>query len=189
MITCFWNLFFKSFELCSNPIQPKSCLFPKTNGRRFNLDWYNKYPWIEYSILIDRAFCFSCRLFGHNKNDNFKKNGYKNWKDGYRNLQAHEESISHKNSHICLTQRRLTNLPIHGQVQSQYEATVLRNRSNLKTIFRVVIFLAKQGLSFRGHLKNVDPFFDFFLLCRTKKKSWRRHCSGQKLINRITLIT
>ena len=145
-----------SYELCSNPIQPKSCVFPQTKGRRFNPDWYLKYSWLEYSVLIDRAFCFPCRLFGGNNSDYLKKNGWKSWKDGYRNLADHENSASNHNSHNSLSRRKLLSVPIHRQVNSQFEATVMRNRSNVKTIFQVIIFLAKQGLAFIGHFEHSE---------------------------------
>jgi len=43
------------------PFQPKTN-FPTVNGRRFRAEWYNTYPWLEYSLTLNRAFCFPCRL-------------------------------------------------------------------------------------------------------------------------------
>ncbi len=53
----------------SPPCQPViSGKFPTTyfsgKGRSFNPDWYKLYPWLEYSITKDAAFCYPCRLFG-----------------------------------------------------------------------------------------------------------------------------
>ena len=47
------------FEFNPRPIQP-IIKFPKTK-RRFVQTWYEKYHWLEYSINLDRAFCYSCR--------------------------------------------------------------------------------------------------------------------------------
>ncbi|CAF4657931.1 unnamed protein product [Rotaria socialis] len=43
------------------PFQPKTN-FPTVNGRHFRAEWYNTYPWLEYSLELNRAFCFPCRL-------------------------------------------------------------------------------------------------------------------------------
>lgn len=32
-------------------------------SRRFIVDWYNEYEWLEYSDEMDAAFCFCCRVF------------------------------------------------------------------------------------------------------------------------------
>ncbi|GJR45888.1 zinc finger MYM-type protein 1 [Tanacetum coccineum] len=56
----------------------------KTHPRRFQAKWYSEYPWLEYSRITDRAYCFYCYLFleepSTNKGqDAFAINGFKNW--------------------------------------------------------------------------------------------------------------
>lgn len=54
--------------------------------RSFQVDWYKTYPWIEYSIKLDAAFCFPCRIYlNYEKEakyieDPFIKTGFKTWK-------------------------------------------------------------------------------------------------------------
>ena len=49
------------------PIRP-FLKFPKDNeNRSFLTQWYEKYDWLEYSILRDSAYCFHCRHFNLNK--------------------------------------------------------------------------------------------------------------------------
>ena len=49
------------------PVQPRNIRFPSTNLsgklRSFNPTWYSAYPWLEYSVSRDAAFCYPCRLF------------------------------------------------------------------------------------------------------------------------------
>ena len=50
--------------IAKGPCQPKDCEFPKDkNGRKFLLNWYQKFKWLEYSKKTDKAFCFYCRTF------------------------------------------------------------------------------------------------------------------------------
>jgi hypothetical protein len=68
------------------PCQPKNHKFPFTNKsgkeRRFCRFWFKEYPWIEYSVDKDAAFCFVCYLFKDKtkcpSGDSFVKNGFKN---------------------------------------------------------------------------------------------------------------
>ena len=54
----------------SGPSQPV-CQFPSKNfgkgkhscRRSFVATWYTTYPWLEYSIKFDRAYCFACRHY------------------------------------------------------------------------------------------------------------------------------
>ena len=52
----------------SPPCQPVGITFPVTyffgKARSFNPDWFKLYPWLEYSVSKDAAFCYACRLFG-----------------------------------------------------------------------------------------------------------------------------
>lgn len=38
--------------------------FPKNkNKRSFQLSWLEKYDWLEYSVVCDALFCYSCRQY------------------------------------------------------------------------------------------------------------------------------
>ena len=54
----------------NDPTQPKLSVYPwrfygsdKTMKRRFQTSFYSEFPWIEYSIKQDAAYCFCCRLY------------------------------------------------------------------------------------------------------------------------------
>jgi hypothetical protein len=31
--------------------------------RQFHKEWFKSFSWLEYSVKLDRAYCFSCRVF------------------------------------------------------------------------------------------------------------------------------
>ena len=54
----------KDHVISKGPCQPKDIIFPLDNwNRKFLVSWYEKFPWLEYSVLLDKAFCFVCRVF------------------------------------------------------------------------------------------------------------------------------
>lgn len=40
------------------PYQPEMDKYPKVNGRKFCIQWYKSYKWLEYSPEKDAVFCF-----------------------------------------------------------------------------------------------------------------------------------
>uniref|UniRef100_A0ACD5VTT1 Uncharacterized protein n=1 Tax=Avena sativa TaxID=4498 RepID=A0ACD5VTT1_AVESA len=69
------------------PCQPKKHKFKVTvksgKDRRFYPGWFAEFPWIEYSVEKDAAFCFVCYLFKDKTKcpggDSFVKDGFRNW--------------------------------------------------------------------------------------------------------------
>ena len=83
--------------LTDNLYQPKLSVFPTRNGKRFQRDWYMKFPWIEYSQERDSVFCLACSHFPqHDTTDNFTSIGFHDWNHGVQKLQKHSDSFSHK---------------------------------------------------------------------------------------------
>ena len=56
-----------SINVNQPPVQPTNISFPpKKFGktcRSLNSLWYKRFPWIEYSVVSDKVFCYSCRFF------------------------------------------------------------------------------------------------------------------------------
>ena len=55
-------------ELNVGPARPKTIQFSKSTdklcmGRCFQLSWYDTFSWLEYSVLMNKAYCFACRYF------------------------------------------------------------------------------------------------------------------------------
>ena len=152
-----------------SPVQPLLC-FPKrqigTNGRprAFNHSWYSSYPWIEYSVGKDAAFCFACRFFtlGNRKEDAFTHVGFRDWKHaiGTRGIiSRHNSSSLHKaamsgwNSYQinCKTSSNVAN-----QLQKSRLELVQSNRYYIKSLCKVILLCAKQDLALRGHRESSD---------------------------------
>jgi len=53
--------------LADGPCRPELYEFPLTvmGGRKrsFRSAWYSSFPWLEYSLTEDSAYCYYCRLF------------------------------------------------------------------------------------------------------------------------------
>ena len=79
---------------------PNGFKFPTTAGRRFQLSWMEKRPWLRYSIRHDTAHCNCCICFSNNTGPNespFISKGFKNRKEaGDERLDAHARSEEHQ---------------------------------------------------------------------------------------------
>jgi hypothetical protein len=72
------------------PLQPTLSVYPKSGDidhkRSFQVSWFKLYPWLEYSITLDAAFCFPCFLFnkplgtGYYGQRAFTTDGFQKWK-------------------------------------------------------------------------------------------------------------
>lgn len=80
------------------PCQPYDYNFPKTkcgrDNRSFQAIWFKKFPWLEYSVSKDAAFCFWCYLFKPSNGnrfgvDAFIKTGVRNWKGAIEKFNTH----------------------------------------------------------------------------------------------------
>jgi hypothetical protein len=87
------------------PFQPYAYEFPNRKigdrDRHFNFVWFQNFPWIEYSVKKDAAFCFMCYLFKSKANKGkrtsaFTSYGWNNWNKGSEALLKHVDSMSHK---------------------------------------------------------------------------------------------
>ena len=68
----------------------------KLNGKK-------EFTWLEYSVALNRAFCFYCRAFSENvsKSDEaFTKTGFCNWKKATEKFRSHSTSSVHNTSII-----------------------------------------------------------------------------------------
>jgi hypothetical protein len=70
--------------------------FPTSNdSRSFQKKWFKQYNWLEYSVEKNKAYCFYCYLFRHDRieerfgHDAFTKAGFSQWKNGYLALPKH----------------------------------------------------------------------------------------------------
>ena len=43
------------------------------SGRRFQYDWFTRFPWLVYSAVVNGGFCINCALFGGESTHNASK--------------------------------------------------------------------------------------------------------------------
>ena len=65
------------------PVEPHEKFPSKQYGsvnKSFQSSWYIDYPWLEYSVSKNCAYCFPCRFFSVHGDKTFIYTGYSNWK-------------------------------------------------------------------------------------------------------------
>ncbi|XP_040243323.1 uncharacterized protein [Aegilops tauschii subsp. strangulata] len=145
--------------------QPKNHKFKFTNksGKecRFCRVWFKEFPWIEYSVEKDRAFCFVCYLFKDKTRcpggDAFVKKGFNNWNMKSR-LKKHEGEVCSAHAEAQEKYDRFTT------PQTSIRESISSNTSQYKALYKqrltwtlkCVRFLLRQGLAFRGHDESED---------------------------------
>ena len=179
----------REFMINFGPFQPRLGSYPRNNEIsqskqcRFSSEWFDEFPHLEYSVVKDAAFCFVCQLFptgpGHEKsNDVWVGEGVRQWhkmKSGGKSKQGklsrHFGSNSHKASLEALVafQQRFQNIDRmmdkeHMKLCIEAEAEKKRNREAVKILIDIVRFLARQGLSLRGHGSESDANGNFHQL-------------------------
>lgn len=132
------------------PFQPKTN-FPTVNGRRFRTEWYDTYQWLEYSLTLNRAFCFPCRLFNNCQHENaYTNTGFSHWKNGPARFNDHQGANYHKEAFEkwkTTLQNYNDNTDVLKSINQQHSKQATENRMYLKEIIRTIHFLARQGVS------------------------------------------
>ena len=131
-------------------------------GRRFQLNWLEKFTWLVYSRSLDGAFCLNCVLFGGESSHNASKLQYlyslplTYWKTALQKFSEHEQKSP---KHLTATLKASNFVSwIRNKTRSisvQFDATVMSqvnfNREKLKPIVEAIILCGKQNISLRGH--------------------------------------
>lgn len=133
--------------------------FPRTNQRRFQPNWIQKCPWIEYSVQRDAVFCYPCRQFStssaaKNPDLTFTVTGFRAWAAALQNQKGfarHERSNYHLNAVLSWKDN------IARKKQNKDISTLLSNevlalrKYYAESILDIVTFLASNELAFRGN--------------------------------------
>ncbi|XP_030072332.1 zinc finger MYM-type protein 1 [Microcaecilia unicolor] len=163
------------------PKQPKLQAFPVSvisgKSRSFSTRWYDKFHWLEYSMIQDAVFCKMCRHFSDARAEGaFTRTGFKDWKHMNRSCARHEMSKSHslalgrfddyKHNHLLGVQENTSN-PVNQPTKNT--PVIESNREHIKVVLDVVMFCAKQDIPLRGHREtdgavNKGNFLEMFKL-------------------------
>ncbi|XP_076910090.1 uncharacterized protein LOC143567587 [Bidens hawaiensis] len=154
--------------LVKKAFQPQNHNFPfkAYNGkpRRFNVEWFDKYPWLEYSIKVDKAYCLCCYLFketvgNQGGRDTFSTEGFCHWskpgalKEHVGKVDSYHNKAMQKSDNL-LNQKQSINEKFNKQSKEER----IGNRFRLMGSVRTTKFLLENSLSFRGHDESEDSF-------------------------------
>lgn len=191
----------KRYLVKLGPYQPKLSSFPKNQTMRaandqccFSSRWYTEYPYLEYSIVTDRAYCFVCKLFSHGidreKSERVWIEGYCNWQKakGSRGkgkpgkIQAHFQSNSHRaalfdyakfcneSEHVDLLLDRNKRISLIEE-----EKLLQKQRDVIIMMLDISRTIARQGLAFRNEHEVESNFEQIVQLIgrhNTTMKAW-----------------
>ena len=180
------------------PTHEKEKDYPVTifgkQGRRFNANWYKLFPWLEYSLHKDRAYCFYCFLFETNppKHPVFTIDGFQNWKRVNNGKKCpflkHEGGLCSPHRSATMYCENLMNPSRHidSVFNTLSKEAIANNRLLLRNVIQCIRMLALQGFPFRGHdeskkSKNCGNFiamFEFSKMLNKKVAEIVGDCSG-----------
>ena len=144
----------------TKPNKPDPKRLPKQVLKEWTLTfekaWYEKYPWLHVNMGTEGVLCFHClKYFKTGKpaqaksiDPTFVSTRYLNWKKALENVSMHEKSEGHK---VAVTTDAYETRPVTTQLSSAVSTQQAENRASLLKIIRAEMFLARQGLAFRGH--------------------------------------
>ncbi|XP_051793678.1 zinc finger MYM-type protein 1-like [Acanthochromis polyacanthus] len=134
-------------------------------NEKFKIHWYKNTSgkvstdrhWLVYSRLSAKMFWFCCWLFAEKGDQTIwsdPNKGFDAYHKGMDRIKHHEELARHRKAEktLFITKYRITQdkTVIAGLVQAE-RLTIEKNRRVLKRLVDLTLFLANQGLPFRGH--------------------------------------
>lgn len=143
------------------PSQPILMEYPVTKIgdrlRAFNKNWFKTFPWLEYSVIENKAFCFYCRFFC--KADVKEKSfiiGYNRWKKAMESnsgFTAHNNSLVHKECLVKYTEfKRSSSVGgVENLIKNKNNELIKENRHYIKTLAEILLLTCKLEIAQRGH--------------------------------------
>ena len=182
------------------PQQPKLFNYPQNEDitssskqNRFTAVWFSQYPFLEYNIEKDAAFCYVCQMFPtgidrERSTQNWSSIGVRKWDKmksrGSGNLGKLSEHFSSK-AHNAAFRDYVNFLSNNSHVDSLLDTEVRakavqlqedkeNNRAITKLIIDLCRTMARQGISFRATQSDADSNFAQLLSFTS------RHCPKLK---------
>jgi hypothetical protein len=179
------------------PTRPQKSEYPKTvfgqQKRSFSKSIYAKYNFIEYSSERDAVFCYACRHFGRGESygyldPTFTDTGFCNWKKVDK-IDKHVSSKYHCDSIVAMAAYASTNKygTVEVQLVNHYGELVKENRAYVKSLGRIVLYCARQGISLRGHkegssasgTENRGNFLELVDLIKAESNEFKLRCESK----------
>lgn len=151
--------------ICKGPHQPLLKSYPINSiNKSFQTSWYTKFIWLEYSESQDKVFCFPCFLFINNPGDSkFTSTGYNNWDKALDKSKGMTKHIGNIRSvhNLCVEKMyQRSNKKAHLEVSFIKMKQDQENQDNIiiRISIKACIWLALQGLAFRGHDESDESY-------------------------------
>lgn len=151
------------------PCQPPGPFAINHQGRRFQLEWYQRVlqskekvsrDWLVYSPKTNNMYCFSCWLFSKPTDPCYEGNwsepekGVYNYKRGLEKIRAHEASDTHIFAYTKWKCFLKGSPRIDSELKRLNQLEIEKNRQIVQRLLDCILFLAKQNLSLRGHRES-----------------------------------
>lgn len=157
---------FIQFCNSTGPCRPVLSSFPKNKeGRSFQKKWYENNTWLEYSPSLDTMFCFSCRLFlneeKHKSHKTWKTEGVNQWRKALEKIKEHSASESHMCAMVKWNNFKKRSLEAAFEkgdraLQAAKDMEREKNREILSRLLAITLYLARQGMPFRGDVETLS---------------------------------
>ena len=156
--------------------------YPKTNGRRFNPQWEEKFNWLCYSPSFDGCFRTCCLVFAPESTLNMEliSMPFRDWKNAvgsqrgtlpkHVNSDIHRDALTKAEQFLAICDNK--RLSFSSQVSAAYSESEERNRAILLSIIDFITSLAVRGIPLRGNWNSMeqreDGTFDYFIQWKSR---------------------
>ena len=157
----------EKYSLLFNHIEPPRVL-PGTYAfgcsRKFNIEWLTTYAWLRYSPKLDAVFCGPCSvlLAADNRADKglLVNRPFSQWVKLSDSLSRHAKLVYHHQAvqSADILKNSIENPNSRLDIMSSHilQSRIMENKHIFNQIVRAIEYLAKQGLSFRGHRESIE---------------------------------
>ena len=136
-----------------------------TSGRRFRVEWKNKFKWLDYSPTEDKVYCATCKTcdsmqlfsFSTKRDEAFTGVGYSNWKKAIQRFHSHESAFAHREA-VMKVGHAARGTNVSSQLSSAKAKDMIHARDSLLQIASSLRYLCRQGLAVRGHTETESNF-------------------------------
>ena len=163
----------------SQPCQPSdiSSIPPQVQGQRiirFKAKWFRDFKWLHLDPVTKYVLCHTCSKADHmgllspfiKHEPAFISNGFKNWNHALERFKQHEKSKGHCDAIQQLLQNRVQQ-PVTTLLSKQVSDNQKITLEWIRTVLTSVVYLARQGMAFRGH-KDSEGNLNQLLLTRCR---------------------
>ena len=103
----------QKYDICTTVRRPDAkCVFPESvysgKNRKFSFSWLEDHTWLQYSTVLDCAFCLPCMMFGHQTTVNPSKveklvvSPCRDWSCAVARLRMHMKSGRHQTASLTM---------------------------------------------------------------------------------------